>query len=276
MNATSGLSSETSLTSADLQSSLENRLRVRMGAYGSPEYVLTWKKWDMELGLPICALRGSPRRISDNAFTGWPTSNALPPSRGGLQTNPEKAMERKAQGHMLNLDDVATLAGWATPTSNEPGGTAEAFLERKRKANEEGHSIGVSLTSLTFQVEGWPTPNAMTGGQSSRSGDRKGEPLMGGIVRGMETQLSGWATPTTRDHKDGSSEGTAPVNGLLGRQVWGLGESSTSLNASTAKRAALNPAHSRWLMGFPPEWDAYAPTAMPSSRSSRRSSSPRS
>lgn len=29
-----------------------------------------------------------------------------------------------------------------------------------------------------------------------------------------------WPTPTTRDHKDGASVGTVPINGLLGRAVW--------------------------------------------------------
>lgn len=32
--------------------------------------------------------------------------------------------------------------------------------------------------------------------------------------------LTPWPTPTTRDHKDGTSVGTAPTNGLLGRAVW--------------------------------------------------------
>lgn len=76
----------------------------------------------------------------------------------------------------------------------------------------------------------WPTPNAMEGGQTSRSGNRKGELLMGGLVgwptpivgdttggprppddkRGpapglqAAAHLTNWATPTTRDHKDGA------------------------------------------------------------------------
>jgi hypothetical protein len=32
--------------------------------------------------------------------------------------------------------------------------------------------------------------------------------------------LAGWPTPTMRDHKDGASEGTVPLNALLGRVAW--------------------------------------------------------
>src|SRR5271165_6024838 len=59
--------------SAALQQSLESRLRARLAVDGSPEYVLTWKHWDMPSGPPICALRARARPISDNDCSGWPT-----------------------------------------------------------------------------------------------------------------------------------------------------------------------------------------------------------
>ena len=39
-------------------------------------------------------------------------------------------------------------------------------------------------------------------------------------VRTSASGFIGWPTPTTRDHKDGASEGTVPVNALLGRAAW--------------------------------------------------------
>jgi hypothetical protein len=42
--------------------------------------------------------------------------------------------------------------------------------------------------------------------------------------------------------------------------------------ASMEKRGALNPAHLRWLMGFPPEWDDCAAMVTPLSRKSRQRS----
>ena len=50
-------------------------------------------------------------------MTLWPTPNAIPETRGGLQTNPEAAMRRKQQGHQVNLDDAAAMTMPTAETS---------------------------------------------------------------------------------------------------------------------------------------------------------------
>jgi hypothetical protein len=230
---------------------------------GSPEYVLTWKHWDMPSGPPICALRARARRTSDSAFGGWPTPDssgfecrdvermenrrqeckdrtrngngfgmtlgqlcqsqlagwATPNSlegRGGLQANPEKAMERRLQGHQLNLDDQVTLVGWATPTENDSRNGRNETANRSDP--ESNHHPG---STLCDQVTG----------------------------------LTGWATPSQTDYKIASNEDQRL--GQLGSQAHGL--TSLSSPAGMENHGVLNPAFGRWLMGFPASWDQASP-----------------
>ena len=129
-NDTSGPLFTASSPSANLQRSLENKLRQAMGANGSPEYALTWKTWDMPAGVPICALRAVARRISDSDCSGWRSPDART-GRGGVTSSPEVALQRQAAGHTLNLEDQVQFAGWPTPMAgtkateeyNEAGNT---------------------------------------------------------------------------------------------------------------------------------------------------------
>jgi len=139
----------------------------------------------------------------------------------------------------LKLGGAAKTAAWGTPTVDEAGGTPQQFLARKARL---GGACGVSLTSLNLQA-----------------------------------QTAAWPTPTVRDHKDGASAGSAPINALLGRQVWtvrgptAIGSCATIRTVSDG--AQLNPELSRWLMGYPSAWGFCGATAMQSCRKSRQLSS---
>jgi len=216
--ATSGPSFATSSPSANLQSRLASRLRARLAVYGSPEYVLTWKDWDMQSGPPICALRASGRRTSGNGSSGWPTPDTN--QRGGAQ-DPAK---RKAGGHSVTLQDAALLVGWNTPRATD--------------------------------------------------GSNGGPNQTGGALP-ADAALAGWARPTCQDASNNAGPSQFNRNSLpLNCQVTLVsGQPPTSSPAPTEKRGALNPAHSRWLMGYPVAWDSCGATAMQSCRKSRRNSS---
>lgn len=194
-SGTYGPPSTTSSKSADLQRSLENRLRARLSMTGSILYTLTWKPWVTPSGVCRSRLRASVRRTSETGISGWPTPSVRD-HKGGYQGG------RMRDGKISTdtLDVAAQLADWNTPTC---------------PVNTNGH----------------------------QSGNNR---YISHVVNLVKCNQAARLTVS--------------------------GEMLTGSDAGMESGGQLNPAHSRWLMGYPAEWDCCGATAMQSFRKVRRNS----
>jgi hypothetical protein len=308
-SGTCGPRGSTSSASAALQSFLASRLRVRTASRGSTLFKLTWKERVTPSGRRICALRASGRRTSGSGCGSWPTAACQNADGGALKNGkpgffftlqsaallaswptanchpdaPNMSTDRgggvqRARLTVQSLGAAARLAGWPTARAAEAG-PDYAIADREKSGGMSLQTTAALASWATPASRDYRHPNAQS--YSERGGGKKGEQLPN-----QAKHLAGWPTamagsPGTETYNpagntDSSRRTVALLRNILGpARLTASGELRTGSSAKTTSGGPLSPAHSRWLQGYPPEWDVYGVTGIASCRKSPRRSSRR-
>jgi hypothetical protein len=274
-SGTCGPSSRGSSPSVGPQLLLESRLRLLLDVDGSPEYALTWKRWDMSSSPPICALRASARRTFDNACGGWGSPQA---SDHKGSTQPGQRRGQLSEHALLAGTPSITICSASTDAQTAKGTAGWATPLR---GDSDKHSPATHQTTLVTHalLAGYPTATVRDAGpgvnldrpsRAAQIAKGHGRSILGEVAQ----LLAGYPTPNLSERgPESQASKDKRGSGGVDLQTTALGMTTSSSHAPTGKRGVLNPALARWLMGYPPAWCDCAVSAMPSCRKSRRRSS---
>jgi len=166
-------------------------------------------------------------------------------------------------------------SGPCSPNSSAPASLQQCLANRLRARLAGSGSPEYSLTWKEWAISGqepicalravahrtsdkgcggWPTPNVPNGGRSGSGEMYRKDGSKRQISCEEAAKMAGWPTPGEDNANNAYGHKGTDYSDLPTTAQMASGQPPSSSPAATAKPAALNPAFSRWLQGYPVGW----------------------
>jgi hypothetical protein len=212
----------------------------------------------------------SKRAKRTRATSGQNSSASLPPAA------PMSLWESRLRQRLANLGSMECVLTWKESVTPQGRPLSRLVPSTRPTAGTDCGLWPTTKTGSEESLESWEQRKAPE--YQKYPGKGLGSAPLNVLAKAMwatARSCSAMARDWRSDRGQQTSEELYGAKGRpLPRQVYeALGEKPLGSVEQTEKPGALNPEFVSWLMGFPPEWVNCAPSAMPSSRKSRRKSS---